>query len=376
MPYGMVLLDGKGAVLGGNRTAEELLEQSFPETTTLRCCSLFGCGRRGTPLAGTCLTKLAREKGETLPEIRLDVPSENPKRAAWVTAVPLEAHGEQVLLHLRPGDLRDRRRRTEPHWMGEPSLRVWVLGQTMVERGTTFIGGSWVAQRPGQLLKYLVCERDRVVPAEEIAEAIWPNGDPTTVLGRVRHYVHALRRQVEPERAKHSQSAFIVAHPRGYALARDRVELDVDEFERHAAAGLRAREDERLDVAGEHLRRAIDLYRGDFLADEPFADWAFAERERLRDLMGRALRSLADIALGEDELATAAEQLERLASLHPFDTHVQRDVMALCLRRGKRSEAMRRYTSFRARLQRQFGEELDFTMEDLVESENRRSRRA
>ena len=37
------------------------------------------------------------------------------------------------------------------------------------------------------------------------------------------------------------------------------------------------------------------MYRGDFLADEPYAEWALHERDRLRDLAAGALRTLAEI---------------------------------------------------------------------------------
>ena len=52
-----------------------------------------------------------------------------------------------------------------------------------------------------------------------------------------------------------------------------RLWLDVDEFELHAAAG------RRLEAAGElagavaAYERAVALYQGDFLADDPYEDW-------------------------------------------------------------------------------------------------------
>jgi DNA-binding SARP family transcriptional activator len=371
LPYGVVVLDATGSVLDANGRAEELLGRDVVASEeAVSCCSLLGCRKPGTPLAEACLTELARESTEVLPEIRLDLPPDDPAQAAWVTARPLGEKAERVVLHLRPGDLRDRRRRTEPHWIGDQNLKVSALGRTTVQRGSVSIGGGWIDQRAGQLLKYLICERDRVVAAEEIAEAIWPNAEHRTVLGRVRHYVHGLRSQLEPERDKHAESAFIVAHPGGYALARDRFELDVDEFERHVSAGLGAFRNGHEEDAERELQRAATIYKGDFLADEPFADWAFSERERLRSLMSAALRVLADIELRKGEPDGAAVYLERLAALQPFDTDVHRDLIALCLQRGRRSEALRRYTTLRSRLQRQFGEELDFKLADATEAAN------
>lgn len=242
-----------------------------------------------------------------------------------------------------------------------------MLGPTLIQRGGVSLGGDWLWQRPGQLLKYLACNRGRFVAAEEISEAIWPGADPFAGVARVRHYVHVVRAKLEPERDRRTPSWFVVAAGGGYSLDRAHVWLDVDEFESCAESGLaafRRGERQRAEVS---LGRALALYRGDFLADEPFADWALFERERVTALESRVLSALAELALKEGRLDEAGRRLERLAGLEPFDTDVQRDLIALCLRRGRRSEALRRYSALRTRFQRHFGEEIGFTLTDLVD---------
>jgi DNA-binding SARP family transcriptional activator len=108
------------------------------------------------------------------------------------------------------------------------------------------------------------------------------------------------------------------------------------------------------------------MYRGDFLADEPYAEWALPERDRLRDLMGRALRTLAEIELRRGELADATSALVRLGELEPFDLDVHRELFALLLRRGRRSETLRRYETLRRRMLATFDERLDFSLSQLT----------
>jgi DNA-binding SARP family transcriptional activator len=80
-----------------------------------------------------------------------------------------------------------------------------------------------------------------------------------------------------------------------------------------------------------------------------------AERVRLRSTAGRVLRALARLHLRAGELDAASEQLQRLAELEPLDADAQRQLLTLLLRRGRRSEAARRYEVVRRRFHRAFG---------------------
>jgi DNA-binding SARP family transcriptional activator len=117
--------------------------------------------------------------------------------------------------------------------------------------------------------------------------------------------------------------------------------------------------------APELLRRGLELYRGELLADEPYAEWAFAERDRLRDIASDGLRALAALDQRTGDLGQATASLTRLAELEPFDVDVHRELFGLLLRRGRRSEALRRYESLRRRMLTTFDEPLDFSLSQL-----------
>ena len=361
-PYGIVVVDAGGAVVATNEAACDVLGETDLDVAERTCCELFGCGER--PLEGACLTRLALAGGEALPELRVDREA-SPFGAVWVTAAPLGDGGSRVLFHLRPGDPRDRRRRTTPHWTAPPRLRIRALGRTIVESAEGDIGGAWLQHRPGQLLKLLVAERRRMVHAEEIAESFWPGSDPG-VLNNVRHFVHTLRERLEPGRERRSPSSFVLAGRGGYMLSRERVRIDADEFEEKMVAGLAVFDAGDDAIARRLLGEGLELYRGDFLADEPYAVWAFAERERLRDLAARGLSALGELALAGGDAEEALRHFRRVADMYPFDTAVQRRVIALYLREGRRSDAVRRYNELRVRMVREFGAGPEFQLAELA----------
>jgi DNA-binding SARP family transcriptional activator len=368
-PYGLFAAESSGRVLAMNAVCETLVGHTRDalDASALSCCDLV-CDHLEGPDAGRCLSEEATEASALLPELRIDLPDGSAAGAAWVVVSRLDDAGN-ILFQLRPGEAGDRRRRTEPHWLAGPKLRIFTLGQTRVESGEGPIPGEWIEQRPGQLLKYLVAERGEFVSADQIAEALWPTTHSPR-LTSVRYFVHALRDKLEPARQPRTPSSFVLSRRGGYTLDGQRVWVDADEFEQLVASGLGALASHQPDAALNQLTRAIGYYRGDFLTDEPYAEWALAERERLREVAGRALRALAELEAGQGELVAAARHARRLADMEPYDADAQHRHIEICMRSGRRSEAARRYSLFRRRMIREFGVEPDFQLSDLqAESE-------
>jgi DNA-binding SARP family transcriptional activator len=364
-PYGLLVLDGDGRVVCVNDEAGRLIDEADLSPVGLSCCELLGCRQSGTPLADACVTELALGGRAQPHEVRVDIGCPGGPTAVWVAAGTFGGGEPRVVLQLRPGIAGDRRRRTSVDWVaGGPRLRIRCLGRTVLETAEGPIGGAWLDQRTGQLLKYLVAERRRAVAVDEIGESIWPGAD-YAVGANVRYYIHALRRKLEPERAAREPSALIVARSGSYRLSLDDVEVDADLFEAHVGVGLAAAEvDEQR--AAEQLERGLALYNGDFMADLPYAEWAIPERHRLHDLACLGLRRLADIRLERRVIDGAARCLERLASLQPYDEDVHRRLMELDLMQGRRSDVVRRYETLRTRMRRTFGHDPSFTPADLV----------
>jgi DNA-binding SARP family transcriptional activator len=348
---GLMVCDPRGRVVAANGRLRELIPPGPAGWDhRAKCCTVLGCGRSEGPLEGACLTERSLAAGEPLEHVRLRPPQGSSPLV--VTATPLCDAGSQVLFQVRPDTgVNDT----------APPVRIFALGSMQVDGPEGPLMGDWLAQRPGELLRFLVCERGRIVPADVIGEAIWSHAG-TSAPNTVRHFVHALRHRLEPERTGPASTSTVLCRRGGYGLDPHRVWVDVDEFERQALAGISALHAGTPAAARDHLERATDLYRGDFLADVPYAEWALRERDRLRAVACEALRALVQLASPPD----SAHYLEQLAELEPFDDDVHRDLVAALLAMGRRSRAARRYESFRVRLMREFGEAPGFELSDLV----------
>jgi DNA-binding SARP family transcriptional activator len=373
-PYGLLLVERDGSILDLNRQARQLLAPPGQKISpdSWRCCDLI-CSRLEPVVGRLCLTERALEAEGPLPEVRMDIEQGRLQAAAWVTASPLGGDGG-LLFHLRPGRVGDRRRRTPPEWADANQiprrlkLQIITLGKFRVEGPEGPLNGDWLEQRPGELLKYFVSERRRVLPSDRIAEALWPDAGIEEGRNRLRHYVHALREKLEPDRGSRSQAQIIVSHRGAYRFDTSAIWIDADSFEREICAGLSSLEGAADDSAAAHLAAGLSLYQGDFLTEDPYTEWALDERERLRELAGRALRAKVTLAEKAGNLEAAAGYARRLAAMEPFDHDVQRIFIGLCLKRGRRSEALRRYAVFRKRMLTEFGQGPDFELSELERS--------
>lgn len=356
LPHAVLVVDPSGALLTHNVAASALFGD-FLALDGLRCCDLVGCGQGSStrPLAFGCISAAVLERGEALPELEAVIG----ERVLCVSAAPFGS-GEGAVLHLRtpaPDEIS-----AEP---AVPTLRIATLGKTSLQLDDERLDSSWLDHRPGKLFKYLICARGHRVKTEELVDTLWPDTGRTGMTS-LRQAVLTLRDRLEPGREKGAPSSFVVGGGGSYELDLTWVRVDADEFETEATAALLSIERDGPDTALPQLQRAAALYTGDFLPDEPYAEWALEERDRLRALAARVLRELAALHDAAGDVDSTTTALQRLADLEPLDLDAQREFIGILARRGRHTEAKRRYELVRRRFISAFDQEPDFALADAI----------
>lgn len=130
------------------------------------------------------------------------------------------------------------------------------------------------------------------------------------------------------------------------------VDVDVDRFKQAVSEG-----------TPDALRRAADLYSGEFLAgmvvpeDSPFEEWLLTERERLRNLAEACLLKLVKYHRRRSETELAIQEALRLLAINPLQESVSRVLMDLYANSGRRGSALRQYQLCVTALQHELGVE-------------------
>jgi DNA-binding SARP family transcriptional activator len=352
---GVILFDTAGRLVWCSAAMEAGLERvGLRWARGTRCCDVLGCAGH----EDGCLIQRALAAPESLQSRPWRGGGDGQALEGMVTARTIRAGS----LHMVALELRF-------HGAAKPAtppardVTVAALGRVRVSVDGRSRDGDWLQQRPGQVFRYLLAARGGAQRSEAIASALWPERGPSAV-ANVRYCIFKLREQLAE--GGNPADSVVARDAAGYRIDLRRVELDVDAFQAQSLAGLAANRRGDPVAAERELGEALRLYRGEFLADDPYADWAFSEREYLRGLAGKDLAAMAQIALAGGRLVGATEHLLRLSQLEPFDSHVHQMLIEVCLRRGRRTEALRHYDALRARLHRAFGEHPDFDLTGLA----------
>lgn len=176
-------------------------------------------------------------------------------------------------------------------------LRIYTFGRFRVRRNNTPIPDSaWKTQKNKSLLKILLTHRQHSVTTEQLMEWLWPDKGPDAAGRNLRVAVSQLRRVLEPDLAPRAQSSFVLTTDAGYTWNTEAdYWLDVDEFEALAVEFSAAAHAGDVDSQIASAERAKALYRGEYLEEDRYADWATAERERLRERYFTLLTRMAEL---------------------------------------------------------------------------------
>ena len=201
------------------------------------------------------------------------------------------------------------------------------------------------------VLAMLLLHPGHLVTVDRLIEALWEDHPPASALGTLQSYVSQLRRAL----ASGGLAGLPASRPGGYMLEAGAWRLDAARFEGLLEAGRLAADAGEPERAAATLRAALDLWRGDPLAD--FPDYAFAAgpRARLGELRLVALeaRIEAELALGRH--AGLVAELEELVAAQPLREGPRAQLMLALYRTGRQAEALSAYRDARDRLDEELG---------------------
>ncbi len=239
-----------------------------------------------------------------------------------------------------------------------PSLHVQTYGQFKIWRDGQLID-PWERAQAETVVKLLLTRRaagGRAVSPDELIEWLWAESNPESgrkkLLPLLSNARHTLEPDIEPR-----DSNFILRTSAGYFfdLSGD-LTWDVLDFRRLAHEGANQQVMGDLEAAIAAYEAACNLYLGDYLAEDRYAQWAIPQRQTLqneyRDLLASLAEAYASLGRYQDAIRSGETALE----VDPLLESVYRQLMRYHYCAGDKGQALKVYRNCAKLFDELFGE--------------------
>lgn len=234
-------------------------------------------------------------------------------------------------------------------------LRIYCLGVFRVLRPGEYQAVGTISKHKMWLLfKYLIAHKGSAVQTEKIMELLWPKSLPndTTTL---RTTISRLKSLLEPARAGYQRSSYIIYSKESCAFnLHTCFWLDVDEFESLCASAHQLGNSNRSKATELYLR-ALSLYQGDYLAEDPDLEWALVPREYYRRLFIDATAEVAQWMLENKEWGKTEIMVKQAIRIDPYTEKLQILLMKALLGMGNLKAAAQHYSYYSSFLYKELG---------------------
>jgi DNA-binding SARP family transcriptional activator len=226
--------------------------------------------------------------------------------------------------------------------------RLQLCGNVVLRLDGRRVEGELPGRLGRLLVVHLAVNRRRLVPRDELLDALWPGEAPAAVDSSLAALLSKARRVVGPDRIEGRAGLRLVLPPDAW------VDLEAAEEGIHRAESAAA----RGDWAGVYGPGRVTQHvaRRGFLPGEE-APWAEAVRRRVEEIHVRSLELVgaACLEIGGSEINTAERCARGLVELAPYRESGYRLLMRVHASRGNLAESLLVYESLRRRLREDLG---------------------
>nr|BBA84072.1 SARP-family transcriptional regulator [Streptomyces lavendulae] len=215
------------------------------------------------------------------------------------------------------------------------------------------------------LLGRLLLESNQVVATSRLVDSLWPDGDPPITARKIlQNSVWSLRSVLRSLRVPEQQPALITRSP-GYMLQVDQEMVDVHVFTRLLELGRKKMADGLPAEAAAVLRDALDLWRGNVLADLAESGIVWPESNIVENARVDAQELYFEAKLDCGQHREVISGIEKMVEAEPLRERARGLLMLALYRSGRQSEALNVYHRMHVELVDQLGLEPGPWLRDL-----------
>ncbi|MEG2350438.1 MAG: BTAD domain-containing putative transcriptional regulator [Hungatella sp.] len=220
-------------------------------------------------------------------------------------------------------------------------IYVNMLGEFSIKIGSKAVSDrNNQAKKPWILLEYLITFRNRSISQSELIELIWGSDDSTNPGGALKTLMFRSRQLLTP--LDYPVQQLIIQQRGAYSWNPElSTMVDIDLFEAFSNKGL----DSDLDTSQQitYCLKALQLYKGDFLAKSAWESWVIPISTYYHTLYQKVAHHVIQLLLARKDYIQIVEICQKATRIDPFDENLHYDLILALYRPGKQHAALEHY---------------------------------
>jgi DNA-binding SARP family transcriptional activator len=228
-----------------------------------------------------------------------------------------------------------------------PDMTAHLLGELRVAFQDRPVE-IWSSGRGRAVFEYLLVNRHAKVRRDRLMSMFWPEVSPDAARNSLNVAIHGLRQSL---RAAVGDTAVVIHQGQSYFIEPTLdIWIDVEVFEEQLKAAHQHLASAEFVKAEAAFEEATWLYQGEFLADDPYEEWAMITRAHLRLCYIDALDRLGALRLASGDYAGCIAVCLKLLACDSCREDAHCRLMRCYSRQGQVQLALRQYHTCAAAL--------------------------
>jgi DNA-binding SARP family transcriptional activator len=233
-----------------------------------------------------------------------------------------------------------------------PSLTIYCLGPFRVYVKEQLID-KWPGNKCKCIFKYMLVHRQSLIHHEILMDQFWRDVEPEAARRNLYQAIYSLRQALQNGDFDYP---YVLCEDSCYRLNPDlNLWVDSEALHLHYQTGQRLEREGHLHKAIIEYELAENLYGGEFLAEDLYADWPVVHRENLKHAHLDILDRLSQFYFEQGQLAMCIAYCQKILIKDNCREDAHRRLMRSYMRQGQRHLALRQYHTCVEALEQELG---------------------
>ena len=219
------------------------------------------------------------------------------------------------------------------------------------------------SQQMWNLLEYLIVFRDQTISPKNLVGSLWPGDKSNNPTNALKNLIYRIRMLFAGYGIPFAKDLICYRENAYCWSSRFVCEIDVEQFASLCTQGADTRQPDKLRIA--LYLRAFELYRGNFLPNSNYREWAIVLENDYRRLYFDSVYDACALLAANNRFDRIEAVCEKAIGFDPFEERAHQYLIEALVRQGKQTQALAHYNDLTELFYRELGVSLSEDVRSL-----------